>query len=213
MGATIQFTHTHLPIPTLCPPLRRNLGFHALQLARTCTSLPYFPHVLELMLHEVLEEEATASEPIPDPLLPTIAKFIGEFPEYLQTIAHCARKTEIALWQYLFSSVGSPRDLFEECLLTGKLHTAASYLIILQTLETLSVARHDAARLLDRALETGHWTIAADLIRFLRAIRETPNDSAQNAPPRHPTLLNVNIYPFVSSPVPAPNANAPYSYR
>lgn len=182
--------------------LRSNLGFHALQLAKSCIQLPYFAHVLELMLHEVLEEEATASEPIPDPLLPTIAKFLGEFPEYLQTIAHCARKTEIALWQYLFSSVGSPRDLFEECLLTGKLHTAASYLIILQTLETLSVAKSDAARLLDRALETGHWTIAADLVRFLKMIRETPNDT-QNAPPRAPTLLNVNIYPFVQ-PVQAP---------
>ena len=90
-----------------------------------------------------------------DPLLPTIVKFIAEFPEYLQTIVHCARKTEIALWQYLFQSVGNPRDLFEECLDGNKLETAASYLIILQNLEKLTVAREDATRLLNRALQKG----------------------------------------------------------
>ena len=130
------------------------------------------------MLHEVLEEEATASEPIPDPLLPTIVKFIAEFPQYLQTVVHCARKTEIALWQYLFQSIGNPRDLFEECLENGKLETAASYLIILQNLEKLAVAREDATKLLNFSLQKCKWRLAADLSRFLKAIGDGDQSSA-----------------------------------
>ncbi|XP_006004695.1 guanine nucleotide exchange factor subunit RIC1 [Latimeria chalumnae] len=162
--------------------LVRNLGEQALLLAQSCATLPYFPHVLELMLHEVLEEEATSREPIPDPLLPTVAKFITEFPLFLQTVVHCARKTEFALWNYLFAAVGNPKDLFEECLMARDLDTAASYLIILQNMEVPAVSKQHATLLFNTALEQGKWDLCRHMIRFLKAIGSGEADTPPSTP-------------------------------
>lgn len=84
----------------------------AAALATTCESLPYFSHALELMIHSVLEDEkadgmlAKRSSRslssclilyvgLPESLLPRVIEFIMRFPEYLEVIAHCARKTEV----------------------------------------------------------------------------------------------------------------------
>ncbi|XP_030049654.1 guanine nucleotide exchange factor subunit RIC1 isoform X2 [Microcaecilia unicolor] len=168
--------------------LVRNLGEQALLLAHSCAALPYFPHVLELMLHEVLEEEATSRDPIPDPLLPTVAKFITEFPLFLQTVVHCARKTEYALWNYLFAAVGNPKDLFEECLMAQDLDTAASYLIILQNMEVPAVSRQHATLLFNTALEQGKWDLCRHMIRFLKAIGSGESET----PPPTPTTQETN---------------------
>ncbi|XP_031831561.1 guanine nucleotide exchange factor subunit Rich [Nomia melanderi] len=155
--------------------IHRNLGYHAWEIARSCSSLPYFPHSLELLLHEVLEEEATSKEPIPDAQLPSVVEFIREFPGvWARAVVQCARKTEIALWPYLFSVAGPPKKLLQDCLQRQQLDTAASYLIILQNLEPSTVSRQHATLLLDAALEQGRWELSKDLVRFLRAI--DPND-------------------------------------
>lgn len=181
--------------------IRRNLGYNAWEIARCCTNLPYFPHSLELLLHEVLEEEATSKEPIPDALLPSVLEFIQEFPVYLQTVVQCARKTEIALWPYLFSSAGKPKELFQKCMAARQLHTAASYLIILQNLEPSSVSRQYATLLLDTALEQQDWPLAKDLVRFLRAI--DPNDVES---PRSSYVFGNKFGGLIAAGPPAPNA-------
>ncbi|ERL90008.1 hypothetical protein D910_07366, partial [Dendroctonus ponderosae] len=186
--------------------IRRNLGYHAWEIAKSCMSLPYFPHSLELLLHEVLEEEATSKEPIPDAQLPSVVEFIMEFPVYLQTVVQCARKTEIALWPYLFSAAGKPKDLFQECMTKKQLETAASYLIILQNLETSSVSRQYATLLLNTALDQSKWELAKDLARFLRAIGylsvPDPNDVES---PRNSFILPSKLGSKQTPPV-SPNA-------
>ena len=167
--------------------IRRNLGHHAWEIARSCITLPYFQHSLELLLHSVLEEEATSKEPIPDALLPSIVDFIRSFPVYRETVVRCTRKTEVALWPYLFAAVGSAKELFIECLEKKELHTAASYLIILQSLEPASAAKQHATLLLDAALDNGAWDLAKDLVRFLRAI--DPDECDEISSPRATSVL------------------------
>jgi hypothetical protein len=167
--------------------IRRNLGNHAWEIAKSCHDLPYFQHSLELLLHSVLEEEATSKEPIPDALLPSIVDFIRSFPVYRETVVRCTRKTEVALWPYLFAAVGSAKELFVECMVKDELITAASYLIVLQSLEPSSVAKQHATQLLDAALDKCAFDLAKDLSRFLRAI--DPSECDEMTSPRSVAML------------------------
>ncbi|VDP02198.1 unnamed protein product [Schistosoma mattheei] len=75
------------------------------------------------------------------PLLPQVVAFIQEFSDFLEILAHCSRKTDVTWWPHLFITIGrKPKDLFELCLENNKLETAASFLILLQTSEPLSVS-------------------------------------------------------------------------
>jgi hypothetical protein len=106
--------------------------------ANVFESVPHFNHALELLLHKVLETEAETlvgfSRGKLDTItrhhakhktflllehvaaiLPSVIKFLENYPQFLDIVVQCARKTEVALWDYLFSIAGPPQDLFEVC--------------------------------------------------------------------------------------------------
>lgn len=113
----------------------------AYQLAKEYQDFQYFSHFLEMLLHDVLEDEAsqgnnTLSEDLTTKsLLPRVLWLLKRFPEFLDIVVQCTRKNEVTTWKYLFHFLGSPKGLFFECIAQGKLKTAGNYLIIVSTIE------------------------------------------------------------------------------
>ncbi|KZP16760.1 RIC1-domain-containing protein [Athelia psychrophila] len=140
--------------------------------------LVFFAHALEILLHNVVESDAsldagdtlTASR---DLVLSTTIDFLDHFDAALEVVVGCARKTEMTRWPRLFSVVGNPKSLFETCLGSDRLKTASSYLLVLHNLEQLDENSSDAIRLLRSAIEAKDWQLCKELLRFLHSIDDT----------------------------------------
>ncbi|KAK9470550.1 RIC1-domain-containing protein [Dipodascopsis tothii] len=150
--------------------LRASRERDALQYVNAYRNLEYFGHALEVMLHTVLDEEADHPKPADSAVLPRVVKFLGHFPERLDVIVGCTRKTEVASWQTLFDIVGSPKQLFESCMELEQLKSAGGYLLILHTMEPLQDSSADTIRLFAAALAAGDWDLCKELTRFLTAL-------------------------------------------
>jgi RAB6A-GEF complex partner protein 1 len=87
----------------------------AVQLASHYKNLVFFAHVLEVLIHTVLEmdEAEEETEAVRDQILDSTVEFLDYFDQALEVIVGCARKTEMARWERLFNAVGSPKMLFE----------------------------------------------------------------------------------------------------
>ncbi|KZF18847.1 hypothetical protein L228DRAFT_225342 [Xylona heveae TC161] len=161
----------------------------ALHMASFFQHLPYFPHALEMLLHNVLDDEVDAPSPSPETaLLPVVISFLAMFPDYLDIIVQCTRKTEVRSWRTLFQYLPSPQTLFEESLARNALKTAGGYLLVLHTFEELgplpspgssdshsvtvssSGTSSQLVTLLRRAVDEQDWDLCKELARFLTAL-------------------------------------------
>ncbi|EFX04522.1 duf1339 domain containing protein [Grosmannia clavigera kw1407] len=155
--------------------LAGNRGSAALQLARRYQHLVYFAHALEILLHQVLDEEVDAAPPpAPDAaVLPRVLSLLSSFRAYLDIVVQCTRKTEVRSWRTLFAYLPPPQELFEESLLRGSLKTAGGYLLVLHTFDELATASEQGIRLLRRAMREGDWELCRELARFLAAMDDS----------------------------------------
>jgi hypothetical protein len=82
--------------------------------------LVFFAHALEILLHTVVESEATGGEDSTTSAegshLPSVIEFLDHFDVALDVVVGCARKTEMTHWRRLFDIVGDPKALFEVCI-------------------------------------------------------------------------------------------------
>ncbi|KAL8688053.1 MAG: hypothetical protein Q9218_005942, partial [Villophora microphyllina] len=167
-------TRTQLFLPHI---LRRELSegdsAAASILALRYHDLPYFPHALEVLLHMVLDDEVDAGLEKENSLLPSVISFLSSFPDYLNIIVQCTRKTEVRSWRTLFAHLPPPQQLFEESLEKGFLKTAGGYLLVLQTFQELGSSSEQCVRLLQLAREEGDLDLCKELARFLMALDES----------------------------------------
>ncbi|TCD70639.1 hypothetical protein EIP91_002358 [Steccherinum ochraceum] len=175
-------TSTHLFIHHILRfHLENDQSKEAVRFASYYQHLVFFAHALEVLLHSVVEEDASVPHPQQNGseddtqhgLLPTTVEFLDHFDQSLDIVVGCARKIEMTRWPRLFDVVGSPQSLFETCVSSNRLKTAASYLLVLHNLEQLDGGHADVVRLLRSAIEVKDWPLCRELLRFLHSIDET----------------------------------------
>ncbi|KAI0762695.1 RIC1-domain-containing protein [Fomes fomentarius] len=183
-GKDTQYAHVSLQSHLflhhiLLTHLQNSQGKEAVVFASHYQHLVYFAHALEILLHNVVEEDASTPEDAPDSasgktgLLPSTVEFLDHFDDALDVVVGCARKIEMTRWPRLFDIVGNPKILFESCLSSGRLKTAGSYLLVLHGLEQLDGMNGDAIRLLRNAISAQDWQLCREILRFLHSIDDT----------------------------------------
>ncbi len=132
------------------------------------------------------------TSPLPeDALLPSVLSFLSSFPDFLDIVVQCTRKTELRSWRTLFTHLPPPLELYEASLEKGLLKTAGGYLLVLHNFNDLESSSKQCVRLLKRAKEAGDWELCKELARFLMAL-DASGDTLREA------LARIELTPVAS---------------
>lgn len=154
--------------------LQRRRVSEAIHSAAPYVPLEYFAHVLEVLVHDILEKEAdeSTSASLEDnaPLLPAALAFLDHFDVALQVIVRAARKTEVSRWAYLFDAAGRPSDLMQRCLDRGDYASAGAYLLVVHEMEDRPTSIQATATALACFEENEEWEILRHALSFLHGV-------------------------------------------
>ena len=114
----LTYTQTHLFLHHI---LRVHLEAgqikEAVSFASHYQDLVFFAHALEILLHSVVEEDASVGRDeeadVSSGLLASTVEFLDYFDASLDVVVGCARKIEMSRWPRLFDVVGNPKTLFD----------------------------------------------------------------------------------------------------
>lgn len=182
--------HVSLFVPALA---RHFLAHHeferTLALVSTYAGLTYFSHMLEMLVHLVLEEEAPSPPPDDQRVLPSVMRLLDYFDVALQVVARVARKSEAKWWPYLFEAAGAPKALLQRCLDRNDVTTAAALLIVVYEIHDAPTSAELAAALLVALDHDASYGLLREVLSFLQdldddgaRVRAVLEDAVRRAP-------------------------------
>lgn len=131
--------------------------------------------------------------PTPAPsFLPTILDFLSSFPNNLDIILQCTRKTELRSWRTLFAHLPPPAHLFEQALQAGDLKTAGGYLLVLQQHQTEAEEAADEADADDASTKTNGVNATPSFFPSIPALTSTLHVSPQHNNSDHPSAVSIS---------------------
>jgi hypothetical protein len=145
---------------------------------------------MDWLLHYTLHNaELRARSRVTDQkkVLRSIVSALQPYKEFYAIIANCLRKTDYSICSTLLEVLGSPIDLFNECISRNKIEEAAYLLRIIQTptddtLQGLETACTGARRLFPTVVARHNFTLAFELLRFIALLTCEMDLTAQDGP-------------------------------